>query len=91
MSAKLPKGVRKVKIWKIPVVVDVENPLSPALTLDEFKRIYGKNPEKEAHRIISIEVLVCPEDSSIILPTQCSACPRFIRRVREEILCKETG
>ena len=80
-----------MKIWKIPVVIDVENPLSPALTLEDFKRIYGKSPDKETHRIVSIEVLVCPEDMSVIIPSQCATCPRFIRRIKEEILCRESA
>ncbi|MCS7364568.1 MAG: hypothetical protein NDF54_03930 [archaeon GB-1867-035] len=83
------EAIRYTSIRKIQLVIDVEDYLAPILTLKDFEKIYKTKPKPPRYRIASIEVLVCPEDGNVILPTECSKCPRFIRRVKDMILCIE--
>ncbi len=78
---------RMVRVRRVSVVVDVEDPMTPALPLDEFKRVFGREPEPPRHRVIAIEVLCCPEDNDVVLVSECAECPRFIRRSGDFILC----
>lgn len=85
----LNRAIRHTTIRKIQLVIDIEDPLTPILTTKDFKKIYEANPTPPKYRVASIEVLACPEDGNVILPTECSKCPRFIRRERDMILCIE--
>jgi len=76
-----------VPIRKIEVVVDVEDPMTPALPLEEFRRLMGKEPEPPRYRLVAIEVLACPEDNNVVLVAECAECPRFIRRSGDYIVC----
>ncbi len=89
---KLDKAVRirYTPIRTIQLVIDLEDPLAPVLTLKEFERIFNQKPTMPRYRIVSIEVLTCPEDGFVILPSECSECPRFIKRIRNMICCYET-
>jgi len=78
---------RMVPIRRLEVVVDVKDPMTPALLLKEFVRVFGKEPEPPRHRVLSIEVLVCPEDGNVVLASECADCPRFLRRSGDHIIC----
>ncbi len=78
---------RMTPIRRISVVVDVEDPMTPAMTLEEFTRLFGEEPKPPRYRILTIEVLVCPEDDSVVLVSECAECPRFIRRSGDFIIC----
>jgi len=78
---------RMTPIRRIEVVVDVEDPMTPALPLRDFIRAFGKEPEPPRYRILTIEVLVCPEDGNVVLVSECAECPRFLRRSEDHIIC----
>jgi len=71
----------RVPIRSIQVVIDLEDPLTPELTLDDFVRTYGVAPASPRYRILSVEVLTCPEDQLPILASECGHCMRFVRRM----------
>jgi len=71
----------RVPIRSIQVVVDLEDPLAPELTLDDFLETYGTGPAPPRYRMLNMEVLTCPEDQQPILASECSHCPRFVRRL----------
>jgi hypothetical protein len=71
----------RVPIRSIHVVVDLEDPLAPELTVEDFVKTYGAMPTSPRHRIISMEVLTCPEDQQPILASECGHCTRFVRRM----------
>jgi hypothetical protein len=71
----------RVPIRSIQVVVDLEDPLAPELTLDDFVRAYGVSPASPRYRILTMEVLTCPEDQLPILSSECGHCTRFVRRM----------
>ncbi len=71
----------RVPIRQVHVVVDLEDPLAPELTVEDFAKTYGTTPTSPRYRIISIEVLTCPEDQQPILASECGHCTRFLRRM----------
>jgi len=84
------REVRRTKIRRLSVVVDLQDFLAPPIILEDFMKLQGSNPDPERYRVIDLEVLVCPEDSNVVLTSECAKCPRFIRRYRDEIHCVET-
>ena len=83
----LPEAPRMTPIRRIRVVVDVEDPMTPALTLKEFTRVFGEEPKPPRYRVLTIEVLRCPEDDDVVLVSECAECPRFLRRSGDYIVC----
>ena len=78
---------RMTPIRRIQIVVDVEDPMVPALPLPDFTKAFGKEPEPPRYRVLTIEVLVCPEDGNVVLASECAGCPRFLRRSGDYIIC----
>ena len=81
MLAESSGPLVRVAIRTIQVVIDLEDPLAPELTMEDFVETYGAEPTLPRYRIISVEVLTCPEDQQPILAYECGHCPRFIRRL----------
>lgn len=81
MLAESSGSFVRVPIRSIQVVIDLEDPLSPELTLDDFVRTYGLSPALPRYRVLSVEVLTCPEDQLPILASECGHCTRFVRRM----------
>jgi len=71
----------RVPIRSIQVVVDLEDPLAPELTLDDFVKAYDVRPASPRYRILNVEILTCPEDQQPILASECGHCTRFVRRM----------
>jgi len=71
----------RVPIRSIQVVIDLEDPLAPELTVEDFVKTYGTSPAVPPYRILNLEVLTCPEDQQPILASECGHCPRFVRRL----------
>jgi hypothetical protein len=74
-------GFVRVPIRSIQVVVDLEDPLAPELTVEDFVKTYGVSPASPRYRILGVEVLTCPEDQQPILASECGHCTRFVRRM----------
>jgi len=71
----------RVPIRSIQVVVDLEDPLAPELTVEDFVKTYRVRPAWPRYRILSVEILTCPEDQQPILASECGHCTRFVRRM----------
>lgn len=81
MSAESSGIFVRVRIRSIQVVIDLEDPLAPELTLQDFVEAYGSHPTPPRYRTLNLEVLTCPEDQQPILVSECGHCPRFVRRL----------
>jgi len=81
LSAENSGAFVRAPIRSIPVVVDLEDPLTPELTLEDFVEAYGTAPAPPRYRVLNVEVLTCPEDQQPILASECGHCPRFVRRL----------
>ena len=71
----------RVPIRSIQVVVDLEDPLAPELTVEDFVKTYDVLPTSPRYRVLAVEVLTCPEDQQPILTSECGHCTRFVRRM----------
>ena len=77
--------VVRIPIRKITLVINSNDPLSPELSLDDFRRLFGKDPDPEEYRIINIEVITSPDDQQPMLVTECGRYSSFIRRESDNI------
>jgi hypothetical protein len=78
---RLPgETIIRIPIRKILIVIDPNDPLSPELGLEDFRELFGKEPDAEKYRIINIEVITSPDDQQPMLVTECGRYSRFIRR-----------
>lgn len=75
----------QIPIRKIALVINSKDPLSPELALDDFRSLFGKDPDPEEYRIINIEVITSPDDQQPMLVTECGRYSRFIRREKDSI------
>lgn len=75
----------RIPIRRIPVVIDVLDPLALQLSLTDFKALYGKNPDQNRHRILDIEVITSPDDQQPMLVSECARYSRFLRREGQNI------
>ncbi len=72
--------VIKIPIRTIPVVISLEDPLAPELALDDFRQLFGREPDLSTHRIVNIEVITSPDDQQPMLVSECGRYSRFLRR-----------
>jgi len=83
---RLPaKTVVRVPIRRIPVVLDLKDPVAPELSLDDFRGLFGKEPDLDRYRIVTIEVITSPDDLQPMLVSECARYSRFIRRESDSI------
>jgi hypothetical protein len=75
----------RIPIRRIPVVLDVLDPLAPQLSLTDFRTLYGKDPDQNRHRILDIEVITSPDDQQPMLVSECARYSRFLRREGQNI------
>jgi hypothetical protein len=77
--------VVKVPIRRIPVVIDIREPLAPELTLEDFRKLFGKDPDQDRFRVWNIELITSPDDQQPMLVSECGRYARFIRRESEHV------
>ena len=75
----------RIPIRRIPLVVDIKEPLTPELTLEDFMRLYGKEPDQDRFRVLSIELITSPDDQQPMLVSECGKYDRFLRRENENV------
>lgn len=90
MSLLPVEVVVKVPIRRIPVVIDTKDALSPELALDDFRKLFGKDPEQNRFRILNIEVITSPDDSQPMLVSECGRYSRFLRRESDYVYFRKT-
>lgn len=75
----------KVPIRKIPIVVDMKDPLTPELPLEEFRKLLGRDPDSERFRVVNLEVITSPDDQQPMLVSECGRYSTFVRREAGQI------
>jgi hypothetical protein len=74
------KTIVRVPIRRIPVVVDLKDPLAPELSLQDFRTVFAKEPDMDRYRIINIEVITSPDDLQPMLVSESARYSRFVKR-----------
>jgi phage-related protein len=82
MSAEI---VVRVPIRRIPIVIDTQDALAPEMALDDFRSLFGKDPDHARYRIVSIEVITSPDDQQPMLVSECGRYARFLRREADSV------
>jgi hypothetical protein len=77
--------VVRVPVRRILVVVDMKDPLAPELSLDDFRELFGKDPDSDRYRIATIEVITSPDDLQPMLVSECARYSRFLRRESDSV------
>ena len=75
----------RVPIRRIPVVIDTQDPLAPEMALDDFRKLFGREPDHARYRIVSIEVITSPDDQQPMLVSECGRYARFLRREADSV------
>lgn len=83
------ENINRVQIRVIKFVVDLEDPFSPELTLEDYIKRFKEMPKSQNQKIFSFEIVTCSEDNHPVLITECGQCKRFIRRFNGEIICRK--
>jgi hypothetical protein len=66
----------------------MDDPLSPPSLLQGIKNHDKDVSVDERHRLLAIEILVCPQDRQPVLAAECGSCPKFVRRFGDVIYCR---
>lgn len=74
------ESVIRVPIRRIPVVINTTDPLAPELTLEDFRQLFGRDPDPDKCRVLNIEVITSPDDQQPMLVSECARYSRFVRR-----------
>jgi len=77
--------ILRIPIRKITLVINSKDPFSPELALDDFRKVFGKDPDPDEYRIVNIEVITSPDDQQPMLVTECGRYSSFIRREGDNI------
>ncbi len=75
----------RIPIRKIPVVVNTRDVMTPELTLEDYRQLFGEDPDPSVYRIVNIEVITSPDDQQPMLVTECGRYSRFVRREGDDI------
>jgi len=81
--------VARIPIRRISVVVNLNDPLAPELTVSDFKDLFGTEPDPARYRIINLEVLTSPDDQQPMLVSECGRYSRFIKREGSDVYFRQ--
>jgi hypothetical protein len=87
MSAEI---VVRMPIRRIPVVIDTLDTLAPEMALEDFRKLFGRDPDPSRYRIVSIEVITSPDDQQPMLVSECGRYARFLRREADYVYFRRT-
>jgi hypothetical protein len=82
--------VVRAPIRKITVVIDTQDPLAPEMTVEDFRRLFGREPDQPRYRLINLEVITSPEDQQPMLVSECGRYGRFLRREADNVYFRKT-
>jgi hypothetical protein len=82
--------VVRARIRKITVVVDTQDALAPEMTVEDFHRLFGREPDQPRYRVFHIEVITSPDDHQPMLVSECGRYGRFLRREADNVYFRKT-
>ena len=82
--------VIRTPVRRITVVIDMQDPMAPELTIEDYRRLFGRNPEEGRYRLINIEVITSPDDQQPMLVSECGRYARFMRREGDSVYFRKT-
>ena len=82
--------VIRIPIRRITVVIDTLDALTPEMSLQDFRRMFGRDPDLPRYRIVNLEVITSPEDQQPMLVSECGKYGRFVRREGDNVYVRRT-
>jgi hypothetical protein len=82
--------VVRAPIRKITVVIDTQDPLAPEMTVEDFRRLLGRDPAPPRYRLINLELITSPDDHQPMLVSECGRYVRFLRREADNVYFRKT-
>ena len=79
------EAVIRMPIRRIPIVVNLNDPYAPELTVSDFKEMFGADPDPTKYRIVNLEIITSPDDQQPMLVSECGRYSRFIKREGAEV------
>jgi hypothetical protein len=80
----------RTPIRRIPVVIDIQDALAPEMSIEDFRHMFGRDPDQSRYRIISLEVITSPDDQQPMLVSECGRYARFVRREADNVYFRKT-
>jgi hypothetical protein len=72
-------------IRRIPIVINLNDPYAPEMTISDFKEMFGADPDPSKYRIVNLEIITSPDDHQPMLVSECGRYTRFIKREENEV------
>jgi hypothetical protein len=82
--------VVRAPIRKITVVIDTQDTLAPEMTVEDFRRLLGRDPDQPRYRLVNLEVITSPDDHQPMLVSECGRYRRFLRREADNVYFRKT-
>ena len=82
--------VIRTPIRRITVVIDVQDPIAPEMTVEDFRHLFGRDPDPSRYRLVNLEVITSPDDQQPMLVSECGRYGRFLRREADNIYFRKT-
>ncbi|MEM2921717.1 MAG: hypothetical protein QXF26_05300 [Candidatus Bathyarchaeia archaeon] len=76
------------EIRTIRLVIDLEDIYNPEVLLEDYLEENRTEPEPPRYRVVTLEVLTCPQDGQPVSISECGKCRRFIRRLDNKLYCR---
>ena len=80
----------RIPIRRIPVVIDTQDTLTPEMSLGDFRRMFGRDPDQSRYRLVNLEVITSPDDQQPMLVSECGKYGRFVRREGDNVYIRRT-
>ncbi len=80
----------RMPIRRISVVIDTEDTIAPEMSLEDFRHLYGRDPDSTRYRIINLEIITSPDDQQPMLVSECCRYSRFVRREADSVYFRNT-
>jgi hypothetical protein len=90
-ASRLPADfIIRMPIRRITVVIDTENALAPEMALEDFRRMFGRDPDPARYRLVNLEFITSPDDQQPMLVSECARYARFVRREADNVYFRKT-
>jgi hypothetical protein len=77
-------------IRRITVVIDTQDALAPEMSLEDFRHMFGRDPDQSRYRLVNIEVITSPDDQQPMLVSECGRYGRFLKREADSVYFRMT-
>ena len=71
-------------------MIDTQESLTPEMSLEDFRQMFGHDPDQSRYRLVNLEVITSPDDQQPMLVSECGKYGRFLRREGDNVYVRKT-